>query len=258
MTARVVVVGNAKGGSGKSTAAMHLIVALLRLGHSVAAVDLDLRQGTLRRYLENRRARTDAEGGALPMPGMAAAEDEAGLDALMENLMPRHEVMVIDTPGSDDVLTRHAHAYADAVVTPLNDSFVDLDVLARVDGATLTATGPSHYAEMVWEQRKRRAMRDGGSIDWIVMRNRLTNLDAHNKRAMAELLADLGRRFGFRVVGGFGERVVYRELFLSGLTMMDLHDAGNGALTLSHVAARQEVRTLVEAAAGPGTLIRTA
>ena len=256
MTARVVVVGNEKGGSGKSTAAMHLIVALLRLGHSVAAIDLDLRQGTLTRYLENRRARLDAADGTLPMPEVGVAEDGAGLDALVERLRPRHEVMVIDTPGTDSALTRLAHAHADTVVTPLNDSFVDLDVLARVDGATLTATGPSHYAEMVWEQRKRRAARDGGSIDWIVTRNRLTNIDAHNKRAMARLLGDLGRRFGFRVVGGFGERVVYRELFLDGLTMMDLHEAGNGALNLSHVAARQEVRTLVEAVAASGTLIR--
>jgi chromosome partitioning protein len=98
---------------------------------------------------------------------------------------------------------------------------------------------------MVWEQKKRRALTDGGSIDWIVMRNRLASLDARNKRRIGKLVEELARRIGFRLAPGFSERVVFRELFPRGLTLLDLADAGT-ALTLSHVAARQELRGLLD------------
>ncbi len=262
--AHVIVVGNEKGGTGKSTTSMHLIVALLKLGRSVASIDLDLRQGTLTRYMDNRRAYAAAPGRRLPMPahaviqartdqastdtpsGAARAEEDR-LSSLIEQLAPLHDVIVIDTPGNDAGLTRLGHSYADTLITPLNDSFMDLDVLARVDGDSMEIVGPSHYAEMVWKQKMKRAMRDNGFIDWIVMRNRLSSLDARNKRRMERILRELSARLGFRLVPGFGERVVFRELFLRGLTMMDLRDvAGDDALTLSQIAARQEVRTLVE------------
>ncbi|MCZ6607399.1 MAG: AAA family ATPase [Alphaproteobacteria bacterium] len=257
--AHVIVVGNEKGGTGKSTTSMHLIVALLKLGRSVASIDLDVRQGTLTRYMDNRRAFAAAPGRRLPMPvhvviqartdapsGAARAEEDR-LSSLIEQLAPLHDVIVIDTPGNDAGLTRLGHSYADTLITPLNDSFMDLDVLARVDGDSMRIIGPSQYAEMVWKQKMTRAQRDNGFIDWIVMRNRLSSLDARNKRRMARILRELSTRLGFRLVPGFGERVVFRELFLRGLTMMDLRDvAGPDALTLSQIAARQEVRTLVE------------
>lgn len=257
--AHVIVVGNEKGGTGKSTTSMHLIVALLKLGRSVASIDLDVRQGTLTRYMDNRRAFAAAPGRRLPMPvhavtqartdapsGAARAEEDR-LSSLIEQLAPLHDVIVIDTPGNDAGLTRLGHSYADTLITPLNDSFMDLDVLARVDGDSMQIIGPSQYAEMVWKQKMMRARRDNGFIDWIVMRNRLSSLDARNKRRMARILRELSARLGFRVVPGFGERVVFRELFLHGLTMMDLRDvAGPDGLTLSQIAARQEVRTLVE------------
>lgn len=258
--AHVIVVGNEKGGSGKSTTAMHLIVALLRRGRSVASVDLDLHQRTLSRYLENRRAFAEASGILLPMPDHQAAtppahagtgngEDkaEAWFHDLIERLRPAYGAVVVDTPGSDSPLGRIAHSYADTLITPLIDSFVDLDVLARVDGASLAIIGFSHYSEMVWQQKLKRARREGTSMDWIVMRNRLTGLHARNKARMADTLGELSRRIGFRLTAGFAERVVYRELFLKGLTMMDLRDADpDEGLTLSHVAGRQEVRTLLE------------
>ena len=262
--AHVIVIGNEKGGTGKSTTSMHLIVALLKLGRSVASIDLDLRQGTLTRYMDNRRAYAAAPGHRLPMPAHAviqARTDEAStetpagavraeedrLSSLIEQLAPLHDVIVIDTPGNDTSLTRLGHSYADTLITPLNDSFMDLDVLARVDGDSMQIIGPSQYAEMVWKQKMTRARRDNGFIDWIVMRNRLSSLDARNKRRMARILRELSARLGFRLVPGFGERVVFRELFLHGLTMMDLREvAGPDGLTLSQIAARQEVRTLVE------------
>ncbi|MCC7016957.1 MAG: ATPase [Rhodospirillales bacterium] len=259
--AHVVVLGNEKGGSGKSTTAMHLIVACLREGRSVASVDLDARQGTLTRYLANRRNFARAEGLALPMPAHYAVdrrnnlplgapllpEERDRLRLLLDGAAIAHDLLVIDTPGSDSEMSRFGHAYADTLITPINDSLVDFDVLAHVDPRTMTVKAPSHYSEMVWRAKKERAEHGRGSIDWIVMRNRLSHLDARNKREVERLMREFGSRLGCRVAQGFAERVIYRELFLHGLTMMDLPDVKPGAMSMSHVAARQEVRALIEA-----------
>ena len=265
--AHMVVVGNEKGGSGKSTTAMHLIVGLMQMGFSVASVDVDFSQGTLTRYLANRRAFVKAAGGDVKSPehftvgppeGLSEDErDDANsgdrakaerLRLLLEGGIINHDIVVVDTPGSAGPLSALAHSYADTLITPINDSFLDLDVLAHVDGARMAVMGPSHYAEMVWKQKQVRAQRDGGSIDWIVMRNRLSSLDAHNKRKMDDVLQDLSKRIGVRIVPGFGERVIFRELFLAGLTIMDLKDAiGPQALGPSHLAARREVEALIGA-----------
>lgn len=259
--AHVIVLGNEKGGSGKSTTAMHVIVAALREGRKVASIDLDARQGTLTRYLANRRNFARAEGFDLPMPAHYAvdrrnnlplgapllAEERDRLRLLLDGAMFTNDLLVIDTPGSDSELSRYGHAYADTLITPLNDSLVDFDVLAHVDPRTLTVKAPSHYAEMVWQAKKERAERGQGSIDWVVMRNRLSHLDARNKREIERLMRDFATRLGCRVARGFAERVIYRELFLQGLTMMDLEDVRPGAMSMSHVAARQEVRSLLDA-----------
>jgi len=259
----IIVTGNEKGGSGKSTTAMHLIVGLMRDGHSVACIDLDARQGTLSRYMDNRKGFLETHNVKIPMPSSYAIENgtpgaTSTLDQLIGEFSKSNDYIVLDTPGNDNPLSRHGHSYADTLITPLNDSFIDLDVLARVDPKTMKIEKPSHYAETVWQQKMVRAKRDGGSVDWIVMRNRLSSLDARNKRHVEGLLGELAKRVGFRLVPGFGERVIYRELFLNGLTMLDIRDVidagvGIGAsdigsgLSMSHLAARQEVRSLLNA-----------
>ncbi len=255
---RVLVLGNEKGGSGKSTTAMHLVVALLRQGRSVGIVDLDARQGTLSRYVENRRAFAESEGLPLPLPELrqvlrseaptraeADAEEEAKLQAALAELSGC-DMLVIDTPGSDSHLSRLGHTLADVLISPMNDSFIDLDLLARIDREGRKILGPSVYSQMVWEQRQARARQGGRPIDWVVLRNRLAHLDARNKREIARLLAQLAKRIGFRLAPGFGERVVFRQLFPQGLTLLDLRQSGTD-LTMSHVAARQEVRALLAA-----------
>lgn len=254
----VLVVGNTKGGSGKSTIAMHLVVACLRRGKAVASIDADVGQHTLTKYLANRKAYGEKEARALPVPdhhvlqrsqldsvSAAQAEEQQHFIGLMTDLMSANDLVVVDTPGADTSLNRLCHAFADTLVTPLNDSFVDLDVLAQVEGEALKIVGPSHYAEMVWQQKIRRASSRGGPVDWVILRNRLSNLDARNKRAMAGALDELSRRFGFRILAGLGERVIYRELFPLGLTLMDLPRAGEPML-MAHVAARQEIRGFIE------------
>ncbi len=258
--ARVIVLGNEKGGSGKSTVAMHLVVGLLREGVRVGTIDVDSRQATLTRYLENRAQSMERLKLPLPMPdhrlvprsklsGEAAVADEtARLEAAIAELSPACEAIVVDTPGSDQTMSRVAHSYADTLVTPMNDSFVDLDLIAKVEPVSLRIICPSAYSAMVWEQRKVRARRDGQSIDWIVVRNRLAAVDARNKRNMTQSLDALSRRFGFRQAAGLGDRVVFRELFLLGLTLLDLRERGiQTPLTMSHVAGRMEVRALLAA-----------
>jgi chromosome partitioning protein len=255
--AYVVVLGNEKGGTGKSTASMHVITHLLRQNYKVASVDVDARQGTLTRYVENRRLRAKNTNENLPLPDHepifksnlqdlkeAESEEKEKISKVMQQFQD-HDYIVIDTPGSDSYLSRLAHSFADTLITPLNDSFVDLDMLVRVNADSLDILKPSTYSEMVWDQKKQRAIRDGGSIDWIVMRNRLSSIYSRNKEEMEKVLKALSKRIGFRLVDGFGERVIFRELFLSGLTLLDMRE-NNVPLSLSHMAAKQELSSLMD------------
>lgn len=265
--AHIIVVGNEKGGSGKSTTAMHVATALARMGHRVGCLDLDVRQQSLGRYLENRRIHAAREGLSLPMPRMGSLPEEppagstghpsdARLGAAVEALDRDSDFVLLDCPGSHTRLSQVAHAMADTLITPLNDSFVDFDLLARVDAASGEILGPSVYAEMVWSARQTRAQAGLKPMDWIVTRNRLGSQQMHNKRRMAEALGKLSRRIGFRVANGFSERVIFRELFPRGLTLLDLRDAGGGGLNISNIAARQELRELMVTLALPGVKVR--
>lgn len=257
----LIVLGNEKGGSGKSTLAMHVIVALLRDGYQVGAIDLDGRQATLTNALAARTTFAEARKLTLPVPraaavlrseqdsrAAAAAEEGDRFAAALTDLNGDCDVLVIDCPGADTHLSRLAHASADTLITPINDSFVDFSMLAKVEPENHAVVHPAIYSEMVWAARKQRFARDRGHIDWIVTRNRLGANEARNKRDVGATLEALARRIGFRTVKGFGERVIFRELYLQGLTLMDLREADLGiALGASHVAARMEVRVLVGA-----------
>ncbi|MGH7070704.1 MAG: division plane positioning ATPase MipZ [Acetobacteraceae bacterium] len=263
--ATLIVLGNEKGGSGKSTTAMHLIVGLLRDGYRVGAIDLDARQATLGSYVAAREAFVAAHGVALRRPRLIAiprseadsraqaeAEERQRFTAALAELSRECEIVVIDCPGSDTYLSRLGHAHADTLITPINDSFVDFAMLAKVDPDNHDVVHPSIYSEMVWQARKARFACDRGRIDWIVMRNRLGAIAQRNKRDVGATVELLAKRIGFRTVKGLGERVIFRELFLQGLTLMDVRDAGLGiSLGMSHVAARAEVRALIGAIRKP-------
>ncbi|MEM9144958.1 MAG: division plane positioning ATPase MipZ [Pseudomonadota bacterium] len=263
--AHVIVLGNEKGGSGKSTTAMHLLVGLLRDGRRVGALDLDLRQKSFFRYLENREGYGQRLGAALLMPRQIAIarseaqdrvrahdEDRRTLDSAIDQLSEDCDFVIIDTPGAVNALTQAAHAAADTLITPINDSMVDFDLLGRVDPGSGRVLGPSVYSEMVWAARQRRAAERKPPSDWVVLRNRMATLDSRNKRRVSSVLTDLAKRIGFRIAPGFSERVIFRELFLNGLTLLDLKQGGVINFTLSHVAARQEVREMVKALNLPG------
>ena len=259
MGSRVVVVGNEKGGAGKSTIAIHLAAGLMAQGESVAVIDLDLRQQSFGRFLANRRAWLAKSGAQAPMPievrlgensarvfDAPEAEGLALFEAAFADARQSASHVLIDTPGGDTALSRAAHAAADLVVTPMNDSFVDFDLLGHVDPVSLELLKPSIYSETVWNARKARAMRDRGSIDWVVLTNRLATAEARNRKRVDERIAALSRRVGFRVGPGLRDRVIYRELFPFGLTVADLSpDVRPVPISLAHVAARQELRALL-------------
>jgi chromosome partitioning protein len=261
-SAHVVVLGNEKGGSGKSTTALHIAVALMKAGQRVATIDLDSRQQSFTHYIRNRRDWAERSRVKLEIPthycvargeGVSLDANEqqefANFSQAISSIEHNHDVVVIDTPGNDTYLMRLAHSMADTLVTPLNDSFIDFDVLGQIDAATFSVVGESHYSEMVREARRQRRLVDGKLTDWIVVRNRLSALSSRNKRLVGEGIKELSKRLAFRWVDGFAERVVYREFFPRGLTALDdLDETTLGTRpSLSHVTAREEVIALLNA-----------
>src|SRR5256714_14387415 len=233
-SAHVVVLGNEKGGSGKSTTALHIAVALMKAGQRVATIDLDCRQQSFTRYIANRSAWARRTSLDLEIPvhyciklgeTMQIADNEnSEFQQFMEAVSAierAFDFIVIDTPGSDSYLMRLAHSMADTLVTPINDSFLDFDVLGTIDPQTYAVTGESHYAEMVRDTRRQRRQLDGATTHWLVVRNRLSIVGSRNKQIVSDALNDLSMRLGFRSIDGFAERIVYREFFPRGLTALD-------------------------------------
>ncbi len=246
-----IVFANEKGGTGKSTTAVHVAIALAARGARVACIDLDTRQRTMFRYLENRAATIKRRGVALSIPDFAVFDgvSQQGLEQITEQFENSHDFLIYDTPGRDDPYARYVATRANTLVTPINDSFVDFDLIGQVDAETFKVKRLSFYAELIWEARKERAKTDGATIDWIVVRNRLHNMEARNQQRMTEAIAELSKRVGFRALPGLNERVIYRELFPSGLTLIDKGHLGQ--LATAHIVARQELRELLVGLALP-------
>ena len=256
----VIVVGNEKGGAGKSTLAIHIVCGLLHAGRRVAIIDLDLRQRSMAKFFANRVAWMAGNDQVLPMPlepdmgdgkALAKADEQVQLarfQTAFAQARAEADVILIDTPGGDTLLSRTAHGLADQIVTPMNDSFVDFDLLGQIDPVSLELLKPSIYSESVWEARKHRAITEGrqATIDWIVVVNRMAVAAARNRQRLEERMEKLARRVGFRIGPGLRDRVIYRELFPFGLTVADLsNEVRPVAVSLAHVAARQEMRNLM-------------
>jgi chromosome partitioning protein len=248
-----IVFANEKGGTGKSTTAVHTAIALAATGHRVGALDLDSRQRTMTRYLENRDATMRRLNERLPQAKYRVFEGDSveGLELALTELSEEVDVIVIDTPGRDDPLARAAILKADTLVTPMNDSFVDLDLIGQVHPENYKITKPSFYAELIWNSRTQRAKATGKTVDWVVLRNRLQHIESHNLKRVGAALDELARRVGYRVIPGLGERVIYRELFPKGLTLLDLQQLGE--VGIAHITARQELREMIAGLEIPST-----
>lgn len=247
----IIVFANEKGGTGKSTTAVHTGVALSAMGYNVGVLDLDPRQRTVARYLENRTETARRRGIDLPTPEFAVfgGGGDTALEACHRELGEGKDFLIVDTPGRDDAYAKFMAARAHTLVTPMNDSFVDFDLIGQVDAETFRVKRLSFYSELIFEARKSRAKADGATIDWVVLRNRLQHLEARNMRRVGEALIELSKRVGFRVIPGLSERVIFRELFPSGLTLLDKGHLGE--LGFSHLTARQELREMIAGLALP-------
>ena len=280
----VVVIGNQKGGSGKSTFAMHIIVALLKAGKRVASFDLDLNQLTLSRYLGNRHEWVRKHEQKLELPdhypvteqvhgttlvrfisrlkkiwrthkddftGSSALSHSADLRHFISQLKKigrghKHDFIVIDTPGGAQHLSLIAHGMADTLITPINDSLVDLDVLVAMEQSDLEPQ-PSVYAKMVWRALEARRKVNGRTTDWIVVRNRLESVESSNQHQITQVLDVIQRTLGFRIARGLLERAVYREFFAAGLTVFDQVEEFTSATDSNRpeLLARLEVQNLI-------------
>lgn len=256
----IIVIGNEKGGSGKTTISMHLITALLYLDFKVASIDLDMRQLSLSTYIENRVKSYKQQGIKTPIPEHFIIEESKkytineinnDLQQQFLNILTKtsdYDFIIIDTPGQNNYLSQLAHSFADMIITPFNDSFVDLDVIAHVDHKNYEVIGPGVYSQMIWEQKINRAKRDRGSINWVLLRNRMSFIHSHNKDHIVYVLDQLQKRLGCKIASGFGDRVIFKELFLDGFTILDLkNEKVSIPMTISHVAARQELFNLLSA-----------
>ncbi|ORU90447.1 MAG: ATPase [Cycloclasticus sp. symbiont of Poecilosclerida sp. M] len=254
-SAHIIVLGNEKGGTGKSTLAMHIVVGLLQDGKKVGVIDLDARQKSTTRYLENRFAHQQSGHSDIEVPKFTTVrqsqaesikareqEEQTSFHSALSQFNSKKDFIIIDCPGNDTYLSRLAHALADTLITPLNDSFVDLDLLGQVSPDDYQVKKISFYSDMVWQSRKYRSASGKPPMDWVVVRSRLASIESRNNKRVHAALESLQKRVMFRYVPGIYERVVYRELFPTGLTVLDDKKVNN----LSHVSAREEVRTLIE------------
>ena len=256
---KIIVVGNEKGGSGKTTVAMHVAIGLLRLGFSVGTVDIDTHQRSLTRYLDNRRMWCEDHDRSLPAPrhcligaseldsvSAVQTEERLSLTKAIEG-MGDCAFLVLDCPGGDGQLSRFAHSLADTLITPLNDSFVDLDLLLQFRPGCFQVLDLGDYFQMLWHIRHQRRQSRQPAFDWVVVRNRLSSLVDQNKRNMVFVLEKVAPIMTFRLADGLGERIIFRQLFQQGLTVLDIDEPEVDIFhTNSHAAARGELRTLFQ------------
>ena len=256
--AHVIVIGNEKGGSGKSTVAMHVAIGLLRLGYKVGTIDLDSHQATFTNYMKNRWQYVRETRADVPSPEhvhidraetKTVAENREQerwrVETVVQELSVNNDFIVIDTPGSDRFMSIVGHSLADTLVTPMNDSFVDLDLIAKIDPHTHKMLKPSIYTELVWDLKRQRESKEGRSIQWFVMRNRLSPTDAMNKQKIGNILQELQGPLGYTLAPGFPSASFSASCSWQGLTLLDLKEGTRNALSMSNINARQEVRHLV-------------
>lgn len=220
----VIVFANEKGGVGKSTLAFHHAVALSSRGHKVAVIDLDRRQQSLARAIGNRENTARCLGKDLPCPRHSVLHQLNGpqLHQEIARIGNGCDFVIIDVPGTDSPLARYAIALADTLVTPINASHFDLDLLGHFDPVRGTLQEPGPFASCVRDINSERARLGRPIGSWIVVKNRVRKAERCQQARVDKALAQLAPEMGFEVGEGLSERVVYRELLSFGLTCQDL------------------------------------
>lgn len=219
-----ILFANEKGGVGKSTLAFHTAVALANRGYQVLAVDLDARQRSFARTIDNRHGTAVCLGIDLPTPRCVVLDKPSGALLAQEiaRLGAKCDVVVIDAPGHDVPVVRRAIVIADTLVTPVNASFFDLDVIARFDPVTDRMREAGPFARTVLDLRAEQDKRGSKPAEWIVVKNRVRIAEKSHLARTIPRLEQIAEKFGLRLAEGLRERVAYRALLQFGLTAPDL------------------------------------
>lgn len=255
--AHIITISNEKGGTGKSTISMHLAIKLMQEGFSVATFDLDGRQGSLSKYIENRHKYCENHNLILPTPTNIRVTPEDNyylipqarekLAKQIYEAATQYDALILDTPGTKNYLFEEAHKFCDTVITPISDSLMDLNVLADIDFESDKVRQPGHYANFIWDTKKYLAARGKSYLNWIVIGNKLSTYNSKNKANVFSYLEKIAKLYGFRFSHGLRDRVIYKELFLEGLTVLDMQEESlKMKMTISHLAAKREIKALAE------------
>jgi chromosome partitioning protein len=219
----IVVVGSIKGGTGKSTIALHLATLAMQENYDVYTYDMDFPQFSFERFFRNRK------NSNLPVwKRHLSFKDFTQIPDMNEE-----GLHIIDTPGRYDQDLINIHKRADVIITPVNDSFIDIDTLMEVDRERWGKLGS--YYELIFENKKNKP----DSL-WLVVRSRSSTLNSLHKKDMESRLEDLSRKLDFKLLQGLKERTIFRELFAKGQTVFDLKNK----LAISQLAAKMEIKLL--------------
>lgn len=200
---QVITVAQQKGGSGKTTLAVNLAVALREAGHSVAVLDTDP-QGSMGRWFMTRREAGD--------PGLDFATSSAwGVGYECDKLKKTNDFVIIDTPPKVDSDLRPALRESALILVPVATSQVDLWAVDSV----------LDLAERV------------GRPAMVVL-----NRFKAGTRVSDDVEAALAERELIRAKTVIGNRVIYAETLGQGKGAVE---RGRGAWTDEMVALRDEI-----------------
>ncbi|MBP5399763.1 MAG: AAA family ATPase [Alphaproteobacteria bacterium] len=255
--AHIITISNEKGGTGKSTISMHLAILLIQEGFKTAVVDMDGRQGTLSNYIKNRHSFGIQNHINLIAPQLVTITPRENpleyqnhvseIKMAIDELSKSYDAIIIDTPGNKNYLFELAHKLADTLITPISDSFIDLNVLATIDENNPQKQQAGQYAQFVWEIKKYLAQQGKPLLNWIVVGNKISPFNSRNKNLFFDHLQKISKMYGFRIAGNLRDRTIYKEMFPQGLTVLDLNTKNlKSKMTISHLAAKQEIKSLAE------------
>jgi chromosome partitioning protein len=225
----IIVFGGIKGGTGKSTLAFHIATCAHMNNKKIVTIDCDFPQFSFSKYYENRKKNKSLDE-KLIWQNHHKITDLTKLPDMIE----KDTVYLIDTPGKYDPHITKIHGMADIIISPVNDSFLDIDTIMKLDQGKWAM--PGYYYETIMENKKYKK-----DSMWIVVRNRSTHINSKHKRTVEERLTELSKRINFTLMQGLRERTIFRELFNEGSTVLDVESK---KMSLSHLAAKMEVKLL--------------
>lgn len=223
----IIVVSSMKGGTGKSTLAFHLAVEAYLNNIDIVTYDMDFPQFSFSAYLKNRKNN----------PSLKSWDQHFQIsDFSSIPDFPSDKLVIIDTPGKYDPFLMPIHKKADLIITPINDSFIDINTIMKIEHERWASFG--HYYEFVYNSQNYNE-----NLKWIVVRNRSSSIASNHSKEIRSKLEDLSKRINFTLINGPKERNIYRELFNKGATVLDL----KSKLSISHMAAKFEIKSMWKA-----------